>query len=120
MGRKLSMRITRRWLRKHGACKGSLVFFSEVFPEGAEVTIENAFKAVKNGLDLDWLVHECLPREMIARWHTWRGRHWTKYEERVRGRFDPTPEAHGAYLRDKARIFVGVWTLQLEKPPDLV
>jgi hypothetical protein len=47
--------ITKEWLQEKKACAPSIAIFNELFPNGCDLTIENALIAVKRGLNLNWL-----------------------------------------------------------------
>jgi len=49
------MRITHQLLVDLTACEPEREAFDKIWPDGAEVTIENATRAVEAGLDLLWL-----------------------------------------------------------------
>lgn len=52
MNKTTTPRITIGMLR--GACKEQRDIFRKEWPEGAEVSVENAFRAQELGLDLSW------------------------------------------------------------------
>src|SRR3972149_815693 len=53
--RRLPQEITLAWLRRHGACDGWHKTFQALFPRGAPLTREAAFKAHDAGLDVLWV-----------------------------------------------------------------
>ena len=53
-------RITKTLLRRLKACPEQVETFAKLFPRGAEVTEENALKADKAGLDVNWLAYKVL------------------------------------------------------------
>jgi hypothetical protein len=50
------MKITKKFLLSLWACEEHIDLFCRVFPDGCEVTPENAQKACDEGLDLGWLL----------------------------------------------------------------
>lgn len=48
-------RMTKDWLTTNKACPTSIVIFNELFPDGCDLTLENALIACKRGLNLNWL-----------------------------------------------------------------
>lgn len=52
------MRITADLLLGLGACEAQIELFDFVFPDGADLTRENARLALDAGLEIDWLVAE--------------------------------------------------------------
>ena len=118
MGRKPTMRVTRAWLRRRGACKEGLRLFSKIFPKGAEVTVENVIKAQRAGLDISWLAHNRMPAWMLHRWYAWRHRFQLIYNEQTRGVWirDTKDKRYATLLKNRAESFVKAWTLTLEEP----
>lgn len=53
------MKITASTLRRIRACPNQVAAFDREWPEGAEVTLENALHAAELGLDLTWFVRMC-------------------------------------------------------------
>lgn len=52
---KVPNQVTAAWLLENGACKSSVIIFSELFPDGCAPTLENALIVCKRGLNLNWL-----------------------------------------------------------------
>ena len=52
------MKITHEYLVGLGASCEQLDTFSEEWPDGAEVTLDNCLRAAELGLDLDWLAEK--------------------------------------------------------------
>ena len=50
------MKITVDWLVEHNACDSQVEVFEKVFPDGADITLENLQTAADAGLDIDWLI----------------------------------------------------------------
>lgn len=50
------MKITVRQLQQLGACDKQLALFAREWPDGAEVTLENARRAFDIPLDVEWFV----------------------------------------------------------------
>jgi hypothetical protein len=87
--------ITSDWLKRQYACEEHLKIFMETFGESAELNEVNAAKAIKAGLDLDWLASHLLkPRALaeyergtataLAEYERVTGPAWAEYE-RVTG-----------------------------------
>ena len=62
----MSHRITLAQLKKMGACVPQRTLFTETFGSYAELTEENAIRAVDAGLRISWLASEVLTRESYA------------------------------------------------------
>src|SRR3990167_784120 len=56
-----SMKITREYLVGLGASCKQLDTFSDEWPDGAEITLDNCLRAAELGLDLDWLAKKMFP-----------------------------------------------------------
>ena len=54
------MKITLETLKALNACRPQVDLFASLYPDGVEVTEENALAAVKAGLDIDWLAQHLL------------------------------------------------------------
>lgn len=65
--------ITMEILTELGACPEQSDIFEEQWPDGAEITIENARKAVRMGIDVQWLVRKCAATDT-------RAKHWPAVE----------------------------------------
>ena len=61
----MSKKITTKMLTDLGACHGQIVKFNELFPEGANVTIELCVKHAAD-FDWDWAVGAFLSRPALA------------------------------------------------------
>ncbi len=48
------MEITARLLKSRHVCRDQIKLFKEIFPEGAEPTLENCAKALAGGLKIQW------------------------------------------------------------------
>jgi len=57
------MFITDEWLKRKRACADQRKTFRRLFPDGCEVTVENAEKANRHGLDVIWAYVRCLDRK---------------------------------------------------------
>jgi len=55
------MKITREYLVGLGASCEQLDTFSDEWPDGAEITLDNCLRAAELGLDLDWLAEKMFP-----------------------------------------------------------
>ena len=51
------MKITEQILKDRNACPSQVDTFTEVFPDGATVTLANLARAHKAGLDVGWLIN---------------------------------------------------------------
>ena len=60
------MRITNEMLVKANVCEDQRAIFAAEWPEGCEVTIETAQRAVALKLDLDWAARHLLPERSFA------------------------------------------------------
>src|SRR5487761_1927091 len=60
------MRITNEMLVKANACSYHADIFTTNWPDGCEVNVENAQRAVALGLDLDWAAAHLLPKTARA------------------------------------------------------
>ena len=49
-------RITAYWLKRQGACSGQVEIVRREWPEGVPVTMAALRKALKLGLDAEWLL----------------------------------------------------------------
>lgn len=56
MAKKKTPVITAAWLKEHGACVQQVDIFEALWPKGARITIANIRRAMKNGLEIEWLV----------------------------------------------------------------
>ncbi len=52
--------VSREWLEGEGACEDQIELFAATFGASAELTRENAIKAARAGLDIDWLADRLL------------------------------------------------------------
>ena len=59
------MKITRKLLWEHGACRGQVREFHRLYPNGCEPTIEVLFDLAAEGLDAWWL-QRLLPAEGLG------------------------------------------------------
>lgn len=59
-------RITADWLISHEACTHQVEIFREEWPDGAEVNLTNALRAVERGLAIQWLAKTLPPSERKA------------------------------------------------------
>lgn len=73
------MKITTAMLHEADACSTAIEVFAEHWPDGAEVTIENARKAQDIGLDLDWAVSRLFPIEAIGPYNVTVQQAWLSY-----------------------------------------
>lgn len=60
MIKNLPKTIDSRWLVEHSACEEQIEIFKQEWPEGALVTRENLSRAIKIGLDLEWLIKKLM------------------------------------------------------------
>jgi len=59
------MKITREYLVGLGASCEQLDTFSEEWPDGAEVTLDNCLRAAELHLNLDWLAEKMFPARAL-------------------------------------------------------
>jgi len=59
------MKITREYLVGLGASCEQLDTFSDEWPDGAEITLDNCLRAAELGLDLDWLAEKMFPARAL-------------------------------------------------------
>ena len=59
------MKITREYLVGLGASCEQLDTFSEEWPDGAEVTLDNCLRAAELGLNLNWLAEKMFPARAL-------------------------------------------------------
>ena len=75
------MKISIRFLKKHGACVGQVELFRETFGSGVhETTIENLAQAVNARLTIDWLEQFIPPGPIRAEYERQRVPIWAEYE----------------------------------------
>lgn len=53
-------RLTASYLKRMGACADQVARFQAEWPDGAEITPANVLRAYKIGLNVDWIVCNCL------------------------------------------------------------
>ncbi len=58
-------RLTASYLDRMGACMAQISRFRAEWPDGAEITLGNILRAYEIGLNVDWLVRNCLSTEAI-------------------------------------------------------
>ena len=59
------MKITREYLVGLGASCEQLDTFSDEWPDGAEITLDNCLRAAELGLNLDWLAENMFPARAL-------------------------------------------------------
>ena len=75
------MKISTRFLKKHGACVEQVELFRETFGSGVhETTIENLAQAVNARLTIDWLEQFIPPGPIRAEYERQRVPIWAEYE----------------------------------------
>ena len=91
------MRITAEMLRAKGACEERVATFEKEWPEGTELTLPVAMRALALGLDLSWFAAMFL-----------RGPAWKEYLGAV-------AQAWAEYL---APALVAAWEMQSKEASD--
>ena len=114
----MSHRITLAQLETMGACVPQRTLFKETFGSYAELTEENAIRAVDAGLRISWLASEVLTRESYAEYERVRQQAYAEYErvrqpayaeyQRVR------QPAEAEYERTCALALLRIYVAQLE------
>lgn len=59
------MKITANYLLAHGACESEVREFEELFPNGAELNLENLLKAAEKHLSMFWIGLNLLPDKQL-------------------------------------------------------
>ena len=65
------MKVTLETLKQYGACDKQVELFKNVFPAGAEVTLDNFVKADDAGLDVCWFARELASHYPVASAKLW-------------------------------------------------
>ena len=87
--------VTVEILKEMGAnCQEELTKFQELFPNGAEITLENCLKAVRDGLSIEWFFYRFLPDPIRQEYEKKTGPIWQEYREKVAPIFISVYEAH--------------------------
>jgi len=75
------MRVTAQMLRDRNACEDQVAIFEREWPDGVNVGIRAARKAVKLGLDLEWFAETFLPPAAWADYEKAIAPAWADYEK---------------------------------------
>ena len=75
------MKITREYLVGLGASCEQLDTFSDEWPDGAEITLDNCLRAAELGLDLDWLAEKMFPARALEAYEQATVPAWEAYEQ---------------------------------------
>ncbi len=73
--------ITCEWLEEHEACEDHVEKFAATFGDRAELTRANAVRAVRAGLDIDWLATRLLDAPARRAYEEATTLAWRAYEE---------------------------------------
>ena len=60
------MKIDKKWLMRHKACPDAVKIFTDEWPDGAEITAANFWRAHDLRLDLSWFARCFLPAPLLA------------------------------------------------------
>ena len=76
--KKLTAYRIKKLAAQHGQqpCKAQLDLFKELFPDGAEITLENCRRAMDGGMNVTWLLRNCLPPPAWEAYEAARVRAW--------------------------------------------
>lgn len=61
--------ITVAWLKRRRACGRQVRLFRDLFGESAALTRENALRAARSGLSIQWLAERLLAGEALDAYH---------------------------------------------------
>jgi len=89
------LKITAGLLQKLDACEEQVAHFREVFPHGADLTLENLTAARAQDLDVDWLPSALLSLEGYRLYNAAREKATVARSERIRAaraEFDEQPK----------------------------
>ena len=75
------MKITHEYLVGLGASCEQLDTFSEEWPDGAEVTLDNCLRAAELHLNLDWLAEKMFPARALEAYRQATAPAWEAYEQ---------------------------------------
>ena len=75
------MKITKRQLQRLQACTEQVNLFATEWPEGCEVSEQNALRAIELGLDIDWLAKNVLTGDKLAEYEKVCAPAWAEYKK---------------------------------------
>ena len=75
------MKITREYLVGLGASCEQLDTFSDEWPDGAEITLDNCLRSAELRLNLDWLAEKMFPAPAREAYEKARATAWEAYEQ---------------------------------------
>ena len=96
------MKITREYLVGLGASCEQLDTFSDEWPDGAEITLDNCLRAAELGLDLDWLAEKMFPAPALEAYLQATAPAWEAYVQ-------ATAPAWEAYEKARAAAFYKIY-----------